>query len=145
MHPNGKQTNMFLILTFSLQQQLQMPHILAWNFPDTLIFSVPPLLFLFDKASSLFVALITYFSSCAPCDYSNSLFEINEKLPSPQFHPKHPPTIFRFSEKTTSDVCIQCEIGKNQLKGLLPSVCNNLSRHTVVFLFRKKKKKTISE
>lgn len=75
---------MFLILTFPLQQQPQMPHILAWNFPDTLIFNVfSPLLFLIYKASSLFVALITYFSSCAPCDYSNPLSEINEKLPSP--------------------------------------------------------------
>lgn len=69
-----------------------MPHILARNFPDTLISS---------EASSLFVALITSFSSRAPCHASIPFVKLIKSSLLHNFTVKHPPTNFQFRKETT--------------------------------------------
>lgn len=67
-----------------------MPHILARNFPDTLISS---------KALSLFVALITSFSSCAPCHDSLPSVKLIKSSLLHNFTVKLLPTNFQFRKE----------------------------------------------
>lgn len=78
-----------------------MPHILAWNFPDTLISS---------KASTLSVALITSFSARAPCDDSIPLVRLIKSSLLHNFSVKHPPTNFQFRKGTTRAMETKSEV-----------------------------------